>query len=163
MDPASSEKPWPQRVAIYIDQLQQLVEQVDRILQQTEVNVTKPTPAKTNESTGNLQVRLQALEQQIAERESLLHAADAPAMGLTLTEKLRGLDQIELVQAADRVSDRIQLAHQRSMSLFVCQFHLSNLTTDLVRVLTGGDIPATYGGPNAHVSTPQGGLFNKSA
>ncbi len=163
MDRSSTEKSWTQRVAIYIDQLEQLVDHVDHILQDTKVNVTRPTPAKTNESTESLRVRLQALEQKIAERELLLHAADSPAMGLTLIEKLRGLEQIDLAQHAVGVADRIQLAHQRSMSLFVCQFHLSNLTTDLVRVLTGGDIPATYGGPNTPVSTPQGGLFNKSA
>ncbi len=154
---------WTERVAVYVEHLEHLVDEVDRILQDTQVDVTRPAPTKTNEMTERLRLRLDELEQQIAERELLLRAADAPPTGVTLIQKLDHLNQSELARHADEVAERIQLAHQRSMSLFVCQFHLSNLTTDLVRVLTGGDYPATYGGRDTTLSTPQGGLFNKSA
>jgi hypothetical protein len=155
--------PWIRRVEDYIDQLQSLVDEVDAIFQQTQVDVTKPEPESVQESAARLQDRLGDLERKVAERDQLLRADDAPSSGLTLIEKLGNSNHHELAERAERVAQQIGLAHQQSMSLFVCQFHLANLTTDLVRILTGADQPATYGGSGTSRLTPQGGLFNESA
>ena len=51
---------------------------------------------------------------------------------------------------------------RRSVAIFVCQYHLSNLTTDLVRLMTGADQPATYGVVESTQPSPPGGLFNEA-
>ncbi len=154
---------WAHRVETYMDQLQSLVDQVDVIFEQTNVDSSKLDPTNTEEATANLQEQLSSLEQKVADREELLRADDAPSGGLTLYDKLSEVNEFDLAERADRLAEQISLTHQRAMSRFVCQFHLSNLTTDLVRILTGSDGPETYGGPGTASIVPQGGLFNESA
>ena len=154
---------WDRRVEAYMDQLQGLVDQIDVIFEQTNVDSSQGDPTNTEESTANLEEKLTSLEQKVADREELLRADDAPSVGLTLFDKLSDLNEFDLAERADRLAEQISLTHQRAMSRFVCQFHLSNLTTDLVRILTGSEQPATYGGPGTTQIVPQGGLFNESA
>ncbi len=154
---------WARRVETYMDQLQGLVDEVDVIFEQANVDPSKLDPISVQESTANLQEKLSSMEQKVADREELLRADGAPSGGLTLYDKLSDSNEFELAERADRLADQISLTHQRAMSRFVCQFHLSNLTTDLVRILTGSDGPATYGGPGTTPIVPQGGLFNESA
>jgi hypothetical protein len=154
---------WDLRVANYLDQLEELVFETDQILHAASVNPVRRDPTTAAGSMETLSDKLELLEQRVADREELLRAADAPPTGATLTEKLLASKHFQLAARADQIAEQISLAHQRSMSLFVCQFHLANLTADLVRILTGADYPATYGGRDRVQSTPQGGLFNKSA
>lgn len=154
---------WTKRVERYVDQLQELVDEVDRILTETNVDSARQDPAVLQQLTERLYGQLEALEQKVAARDELLRAADAPESGMTLTEKLRHSNHAELAQRADHVAHRIADVHGQSMSIFVCQFHLSNLTMDLVRMLTGAEQTTTYGGVQVEASTPQGGLFNESA
>ncbi len=154
---------WAHRVEAYMDQLQSLVDQVDAIFEQTNVDSSKLDPTETEESTASLQEKLNSLEQKVADREELLRTDDAPSVGLTLFDKLSDLNEFELAERADHLAEQISLTHQRAMSRFVCQFHLSNLTADLVRILTGSEQPATYGGSGTRQIVPQGGLFNESA
>lgn len=154
---------WAGRVEAYMDQLQGLVDEIDSIIEQTSVDPGKLDPTNVQGSTENLREKLGELERKVADREELLRSDDAPSIGLTLYDKLSDSNEFELAERADRLADQISLTHQRAMSRFVCQFHLSNLTTDLVRILTGADAPATYGGPGTVPIVPQGGLFNKSA
>jgi septation ring formation regulator EzrA len=156
-------KPWTERVEQYLDQLQESVDEVDSILEETNVDSTRENPAVLQQLTERLYEQLEVLEQKVHARDGLLRAEDAPESGMTLTEKLSHANQPQLAQRADLVARRIADVHGQSMSIFVCQFHLSNLTSDLVRMLTGAEQTTTYGGVQADVSTPQGGLFNESA
>jgi len=154
---------WSDRVETYVDQLQDLVEEIDAILQQTNVESRGSSPATVQALTERLRGRLGELEQKVAHREELLRSEDAPSSGVTLTEKLDDAGQNDLADRAREVAQRIKKAHERSMSLFVCQYHLSNLTTDLVRLIAGADQVATYDGSGTAPPVPQGGLFNESA
>ncbi len=154
---------WIQRVETYIDQLQDLVEQLQVILRTAQVDSRDQGPQAVQASTQRLREQLDALEQKVAQRDQLLRSNDAPASGLTLIQKLSDANQTDLAAHADRVAEQVTKAHQSSMSLFVCQYHLSNLTTDLVRLLTGAEQTTTYSGTGATAPLPQGGLFNKSA
>lgn len=154
---------WNDRVADYVSQLEQVVDEIDLCLQEHPVDSGQQTPADREGSSRYLQSRLAALETKVAQREALLRAADAPSAGLTIIQKLNMTGNKRLADRADQVAERIQDTYQRSVSLFVCRFHLSNLTSDLVRIMTGGDYPATYGGIDQSVQTPPGGLFNEAA
>jgi len=154
---------WTGRVETYMDQLQDLVEEIDVILQQTNVESRGSDPATVQALTERLGERLVELVQKVAHRDELLRSEDAPSSGTTLTEKLDDAEQNDLVDRAKEVAQRIKKVHERSMSLFVCQYHLSNLTTDLVRLLAGADQTTTYGGSGLASPVPQGGLFNESA
>lgn len=156
---------WPARVAIYLDQIEQIATTIELILEQTQLESSDDS-AKVQESTEDLERALGGLEQKIAEREELLRAADAPARGATLAEKLLGTDSgqdSQLALRCQQIAGLIELTHQRAISIFVCQYHLSELSTELVRLMVGASVPATYGESSQASATPGGGLFNESA
>ncbi len=151
------------RVESYVDQLQVLVDEVENLLIETKVDSSRQEPTVVKQSTEQLYVRLDDLEQSVAQRDTLLRADDAPQAGITLIEKLTHSGNSDLADQAKSVAQRIKQCHERSMSVFVCQFHLSNLTTDLVRLLTGAEQTMTYSRGDVEATVPQGGLFNESA
>ena len=110
---------------------------------------------------------LDAVEE-IAEREQLLCAEDAPQLGVTLTEKIQHDAHPRSQALAERcraVSAMISTVNQRAISLFVCQFHLAQLGSDIVRLLAGQTSPPTYQAPNRSEKSSDlgGGLFNEAA
>ena len=157
---------WNLRVTTYLDGLSDVVATVDGILAQARVDASAVDRTAVEKSAADLQQSLLELEQQVAWREALIGAPDAPANGLTLTEKLRALGSDEdaaLAARCDELAGRIAIVYQRSIAIFVCQFHLAELTTDLVRLLVGDDLPATYQPVPSKDFSVQGGLLNESA
>ena len=154
---------WTERVERYVDQLDDLVQQLSAVTDQIQVDQSKCDPQVVQAAADDLVGRLDELERKVAERDQLLKADDAPEAGITLVEKLRDSAQRPLADRCVVVGDRIADLHHRSIATFVCQYHLSNLTVDLVRLMTGADRPATYGVDEAGPPTPQGGLFNDAA
>ncbi|QDT06204.1 hypothetical protein K227x_46120 [Rubripirellula lacrimiformis] len=158
---------WSNRVERYLNELEETANTIDLILDQTRVQTVAVQPGQIDESTRQLQAALAVLEEKIAEREELLRDPDAPPSGLTLTKKLMSSLKIEDARLALRCRDlasTIELAHTRAVSLFVCQFHLSNLTTELVQTLTGATAPQTYPSPNGEKAPSSGGgLFDEAA
>ena len=157
---------WPQRVALYLDQLEQSAMAIELILEQTQLESTGDDSDKVQQSTRDLENALAQLEQRIAEREELLRAPDVPAAGATLEDKLRGtgIDQdAQLATRCQQIAGMIELTHHRAISIFVCQYHLSELSTEIVRLMVGASVPATYGESTSGASgTSGGGLFNES-
>ncbi len=157
---------WPTRVGIYIDEVEQLALTIELILDQTQLESAGGNAGSVQQSTTDLDHALIELEQKIAEREELLRAADAPVAGTTLAEKLQQTGHARDAQLAKRcqqVANLVESTHNRAISIFVCQYHLSELSTELVRLMTGATSPATYGASNASSQMPGGGLFNESA
>ncbi len=162
---------WHTRVQTYVDELEQTAKTIDTILTQTRVDTTEVSAAGVEQSLGPLQAALIELEEKIAQREALLRDSDAPVRGLSLTEKLRGTLEIEderLARRCEAVANLMANAHQRAVSLFVCQYHLADFSTEIVRLLTGSDMPSTYQSPTSEQSgrgKPDvgGGLFNEAA
>jgi hypothetical protein len=157
---------WPERVGIYVDQLEQTALTIELILDQTQLESSGGDSAKVQESTVNLEQSLVELEQKIAEREELLCDPEAPVQGVTLAEKLRGTgrDQdAQLARRCEQIAGLIGSTHHRAISIFVCHYHLSELSTELVRLMVGASLPATYGAGNEASTPPGGGLFNESA
>ena len=158
--------PWPTRVGIYVDQVEQLALTIELILDQTQLESAGGNSDSVQQSTTDLDHALIELEQKIAEREELLRASDAPVAGTTLAEKLQqtGLDRdAQLAKRCQQIADLVESTHSRAISIFVCQYHLSELSTELVRLVTGATLPATYGASNADSHLQGGGLFNESA
>ncbi|TWU59846.1 hypothetical protein Poly51_01190 [Rubripirellula tenax] len=159
---------WTNRVETYLNELEQTAEIIDLILDETRVRTIGVQTDDVSESTRQLKDALADLETKIAEREDLLRDADAPPSGLTLTEKLAGSLRIEDARLASRCRDlagTIQKTHTRAVSLFVCQYHLADLTTNLVGILSGASRLQTYRAINdtERPSKAGGGLFDEAA
>ena len=110
----------------------------------------------------------------VAQRESLLCDDDAPQRGASLAEKLRAsvdFESHELASRCDLITRSLADSHHRAVSLFVCQFHLAELSNEIVGILSGTLASATYGpqgttsqepGTHARSAGGGGGLFNEA-
>ncbi len=170
---------WLNRVEAYIDDLELAADGLARQMKQMKVDQVPAakTEAETqagidgslaisvNAATERLATCLAELEGKVAQRELLLRAADAPQAGLTLSEKLEGVRDPRgrgLHQRCELIREMMADINNHALSLFVCQFHLANLTDDVVRLMAGVPEPTTYGNSNKP-ETLGGNLFNESA
>ncbi|TWU48068.1 hypothetical protein [Rubripirellula reticaptiva] len=159
---------WSNRVETYLNELEQTANTIDVILDQTRMGTIGVEVTEVNESTRQLAAALEELEGKISQRDDLLRDPDAPSEGLTLSTKLLGSRQIDDARLAKRCRELavvIEMTHTRAVSLFVCQYHLADLTTDLVRTLTRTGTPQTYQSAkrNEPKSKSGGGLFDEAA
>jgi hypothetical protein len=159
---------WYSRVQSYLDDLEGIARQIDQTLEQTGVETKRLDAAEVEQANSRLLEALAALESKVDQRQSLLSAADAPKLGTVLTEKLQrcGEPAGEILVARCRsVSDMISSINQRAISLFVCQFQLAQLSTDIIRLLAGQDAPATYNAPTRAEKPGDlaGGLLDEAA
>ena len=160
---------WVDRVGLYVEHLDEITENIDLILDETRVNTLGVKGQQINESTVQLQVALAQLEEMVAKRDDLIRASDAPKDGTTLATKLKSTYRIEDARLAKRcqeVSEKIKTTHERALSLFVCQFHLAELTTDIMQTLSGSQRTNTYkkeSGGSSQKPMGQGGLFDEAA
>ncbi len=159
---------WAQRVETYLDELEQTANAIDVILDDTRIQTIGVRVGEVDQSTRELQAALEDLESKITQREELLRDPDSPPDGLTLSAKLLGSHRIEDARLAMRcrqLAATIEMTHTRAVSLFVCQFHLAGLTTDLVRTLTRTDGPQTYQSAKKGDAKAKsgGGLFDEAA
>ncbi len=170
---------WLNRVEAYIDDLELAADGLARQMKQMKVDQV-PAPktgsemqagidgslaVSVNAATERLAACLSELEGKVAQRDLLLRAADAPQAGLTLSEKLEGVRDPRgrgLHQRCELISEMMADINNHALSLFVCQFHLANLTDDVVRLMAGVPEPTTYGNSNKP-ETLGGNLFNESA
>ena len=155
---------WTERVEDYVHQLQQTAETIDLILDETRLATTEVNSPEVEASTQELLGAVGQLEKLVETRETLLRAGDAPAAGLTLSEKLfstRRIDDARLAKQCREVAKQVETTHQRAVSLFVCQYHLSQLGSELLQLLSGSAAPDTYGQERRPSSG--GNLFNDAA
>ncbi len=164
-----ADKSWLTRVNEYLDELEVCVEAMNDALDNTRMgtmNVHMPT---VGDGTAHLTECLAALERLIAQRQQLLEAPDVPVTGLTLRDVLNRCILENANVVADRchqISRSVELTRERAVSLFVCQFHLNELSTHLLALLrTGADHGATYqsGQMDANRTAPTTSVFNRAA
>jgi len=156
---------WRDRVNQYVDELAQVAETIDLILDETRIRTVGLRPNEVDASTQQLVAAITDLESMVQRREQLLRDDDAPASGLSLTEKLLGSRRIEDARLARRcgeVAEMIATTHQRATALFVCQYHLSEFQRDVLERLAGASGPQTYGRAGQKPK-PSSGLFNEAA
>ena len=162
--------PWTDRVAAYADELQDVVDEMTDCLDETRVSTRNLATAEVEAQTTRIAAGVQRLEAMVVVRQDLLAAADAPAAGLSLSEKLLGSRRIEDARLARRcgeLSAAIDAAHRRAMTLFVCQSQLADAQGEALRRIAGAAGPRTYdnpaGAPQADPRRARGGLFNDAA
>ena len=156
---------WIARIGDYLDQLEQTVGAIDEFLQKTDVDTSAGNPDELEQSTARLTSMLAELESKIGERSELLRADDAPPEGNTLAQKLRQCPDTlaaALAERCDLLGRRISLVHQRSISTFVCQYHLAEFSGELVRLIAGEEPQATYDTSDSGPNHIRGGLLNES-
>jgi hypothetical protein len=170
---------WLNRVEAYLDDLEVAADGLARQMKQMKVDQVPESRGDgeqqirgdgslvdtVNVGTQQLTNCLAKVESKVAQREVLLRAADAPQAGLTLSEKLESLrDQRStgLHRRCELIGEMMADINNHALSLFVCQFHLANITDDVVRIMAGVSEPATYGN-GIKQDTLGGNLFNESA
>ncbi len=170
---------WIDRVEAYLDELEVSADGLTRQMKDMRVDQVPPARQdsqsqsgletsladKVNEGTQRLAEALADLEKKVTQRETLLRAEDAPASGLTLLEKLESLNDQRsdfLRQRGEMIAEMIADINNHAVSLFVCQFHLANLTHDVVRIMAGVSEPTTYGATSG-AEKLGGNLFSESA
>ena len=170
---------WQERVAAYLEELERVTSELSTQIQRVEVDQIPQSPTAAPIEQGvdaaeapvvdsdiqALAICLRDLEEKVSQRELLLRAVDGPEDGLTLSQKLAALgDQqsLALQERCVRVSEMIADINNRAVSLFVCQFHLANLTDEIVRIMAGVPEPKTYSTGTKQTALG-GNLFNESA
>ena len=170
---------WIDRVEAYLDELEVSADGLTRQMKDMRVDQIPPARQdsqsqsglessladKVNEGTQRLAEALADLEKKVTQRETLLRAEDAPASGLTLLEKLESLNDQRsdfLRQRGEMIAEMIADINNHAVSLFDCQFHLANLTHDVVRIMAGVSEPTTYGATSG-AEKLGGNLFSESA
>ena len=154
---------WSQRVTSYLDELLTATETIDLVLDAMQLATRNVQPEKIEESTRQLATSIEELAELIKKREILLQDDEAPARGMTLVDKLfstHNIDDARIAKRCQKVAGTVVITHSRAVSLFVCQYQLTALSTDLVRLLSGERNPPTYAKKQTQ---HRGGLFNESA
>jgi hypothetical protein len=160
---------WMDRVSQYLDSLQTCVENLNDALDETRVGTTSLNSKQVGQGTDELSACLQDLERLIAERTQLLSADDVPFAGVSLRDILNRCPDPSAAPLADRcakLSRDVDLSRERAVALFVCQFHLSDLSSHLLALLrSGADHGSTYERGKSDVKRPgiAGSVFNKAA
>ena len=170
---------WLNRVEAYLDDLELAADGLARQMKQMKVDQVPPPrngsdsqggidgslAVSVNAATEQLAVCLSEMEGKVAQRDVLLRATDAPQPGLTLSEKPEAVRDPRgrgLHQRCELISEMMADVNNHALSLFVCQFHLANLTDDVVRLMAGVAEPTTYGN-SSKPNSLGGNLFNESA
>lgn len=162
---------WNQAVDRYLTQLAELTLSIDANLDRLRIDVIESGPGSMEPSLLALIADLKTLEEMVLRREHLIADPSAPPEGFTLREKLlstRHIDDARLAARGDEIVRMVESTHQRATAMFVCQFHLSQLTTDMIRTLTHQTGSQTYGPPIRRGTTDPGNtsggsLFNDAA
>ena len=178
---------WTMRVADYLGELSGVVDAMQHTLAQFRPQDAMTDVSRVNAHTARVAELAVQLESMVVTRQTLLVAQDAPQSGITLADKLRAtpLDNHQvLAEQCDAINRALENAHQRAVALFTCQYHLAELSADILALIAGTLPPATYaepgplpvdGGDAATVSSSQpashrstarsnrgGGLFNEA-
>jgi 16S rRNA G1207 methylase RsmC len=160
---------WHQRVALYLDDLHNCIEQLNEALYAMRAATTDRVLPQLELSQRRLAETLKSLELMISARHELITAGDAPAAGQSLREILKsagGKDSDELAARCKQLAKEVELSRERAVAVFVCQFHLSDLSGHLLTLLRGVPSPnATYqqGGAVRRPIAGSGSLLNQSA
>ncbi len=160
---------WTERVSDYLDQLQGCVERLDDALDEMRMGTSRLEMIQVDQSQQHLAAALRDLELLIAAREDLIRASDAPALGMTIREILSKQEDAISRSLSKRclvVSKNIDASRERAVALFVCQFHLADLSQSLLSLFRGTTgIQTTYENmSDVRRPTDMGGsILNKSA
>lgn len=160
---------WALRVSDYLDKLQDCVEKLDEALDDMRMGTKRLAITEVDQSQLRLAAALEELEQLIAAREVLIRAEDAPSMGITIRDILaKQTDAYSkaLLQRCQKTSKEIDNSRERAVALFVCQFHLADLSESLLTLLRGAPGPrATYGNASdtRRPADMGGSILNRSA
>lgn len=160
---------WMDRVSEYLNALEQCNERLNDALDNTRMGATSLDTPLVSESTGRLTDCLKELESLIADRQHLLDADDAPLRGVSLRDVLNRSSDSQapmLAQRCHQLSQAVDLTRERTVSLFVCQFQLGDLSAHLLAILRSGtDHGVTYEQGKSDVKRTEmsGSVFNKAA
>jgi hypothetical protein len=160
---------WTDRVSDYLDQLEICAGRLEEAVDEMRFGSKQIELDHLDQSHQSLATALVDLESLIVAREELIHADDAPGPGISIRNIL-GSQQDDvskrLNERCRRVARDLDISRERAVALFVCQFHLAELSQSLLSLFQGGPGHlATYSnGAEVRRPTANGGtLLNKSA
>lgn len=156
---------WRARVASYIEEATAIADSIDLILDETRMGAASQRGGEIDAATQQLCSAISELERIVQQRDVLLRATDAPPFGLSLSEKLlstRRIDDARIAKSCREVADLVDRTHQRATSLFICQYHLSNISGDLAARLSSSTMLQTTLGSRQSPKS-NGGRFHEAA
>lgn len=165
----SSSSDWTDRVSDYLDQLEGCAVRLDDALDEMRLGSRRIEMDQLDQAHQSLANALGELESLIAAREELIHADDAPGPGNSIRDILKNQrDDVSkaIAERCHRVSRGLETSRERAIALFVCQFHLAELSQSLLSLFRGdtGHLLTYCNGAEARRPTASGGnLLNKSA
>ena len=171
MSDAPGVEVWLADVSAYVDRLESSTAEINASLDDLRLSTIEAGPSKIEPSLVELATRLARLEKLVLDRDELVRRDDSPGC-LTLFDGLLSLRTVEaaaLAKRCRRAADGVADTHGRATSLFVCHYHLQDLTAGLLRVVTGDTRGETYGRPGTQPSggethtRPDGGIFDEAA
>jgi flagellar biosynthesis/type III secretory pathway chaperone len=157
---------WISEVQDYVEKLGSSADQLDRLLKQCRVDTESVETNELQTVVQQVSEHLAVLEALVARREELLGSSDAPPRGHTLTQKLQSMEEDHgpLLERFDQVSRLVADVNHRAVSLFVCQFHLAEFGSQLIRIVAGEEAKGTYSVDGSEPDPgPGGGLLDDVA
>ncbi|MEZ6087558.1 MAG: hypothetical protein R3C05_05935 [Pirellulaceae bacterium] len=155
---------WIDQVGGYLDGLEQTADQIADAIVELERATCHAATDDINHGCAKLGSLLKELEIRLTQRESLLQTCPQQPAPSTLKLALQGISHSKAVELANRtehVAAHLRLIHQKSMGLFVGQFHLSGVTEHFLRMLTGNLSQQFSLEPNRESQT--GSLLDRAA
>ncbi|QDV11864.1 hypothetical protein CA51_17400 [Rosistilla oblonga] len=141
---------WMDHVDTYLQQLNETSDALAGTLVGLEQATRKADSEEINSACAKLGSLLRVLEQQLSQREALLvefpDAADtAPANLQSALGTIEHPRANELAKRCTLISSELRGIHQKAISLFVGQYHLTSVTEELLRLMSGVSAkPITY-------------------
>ncbi|QDV67948.1 hypothetical protein Poly24_16540 [Rosistilla carotiformis] len=141
---------WMADVDTYLQQLNETSEALAGTLVGLEQATRKAASEEIHNQCAKLGSLLRVLQQQLAQREALLiefpDAADAAPVSLQAAlSTVKHSGAVEMVKRCAVISTELQGLHQKAIALFVGQYHLSNMTEEFLRLMSGVSAkPITY-------------------
>ncbi|MEM6689357.1 MAG: hypothetical protein AAF664_08030 [Planctomycetota bacterium] len=138
---------WAETVIEYVGEVIATTESVEKTLDESRVATGEMECDTINQSTAKLETLVHHLQALVMRREEILQHPEAPKSGSTIAEKLlstRRIEDARLAKQCDDAREKLMSTHDRATALFVCQYHLADLTGDISAILMRDSRTSTY-------------------
>lgn len=160
---------WLRCIDEYLTQLESVADALDGRFAELRLATLDTDVPEVQQQLTEIATSLGELETLVVRRQHLLGRDDAPGVGATIAEKMRTLGgdphAVSMQQRIGRIGAVIGDLRCRADALFVCGFHLHEMTTDFLRTLIGDRTAEVYerGGPvTGRVPQSRGGIFSQT-
>lgn len=163
-----SHSTWTEQVTEYVGEVIATTTSVEKTLDESRIATGEMESDTIKQATAKLETLVHHLQALVMRREELLQHPDAPQEGSTIWEKLlstRRIEDARLAKECEQAQKKLMSTHDRATALFVCQYHLADLTGEVTAILTRDSRTTTYdkSGTVDRRGPSGGGLIDEAA